>query len=231
MGSCPPYPLSLGPQLPTAPCVPLASGTPGAQLQVLSHLWSSSPLPPHSTPSLSFSSSLVLLSRSFKVVAGTAVQSNGNTSSSRPVSVIDELGCKQQKSQQKVAQPVRTRPASLTKVQSWSSRVDLETQRCSQGAWLPSSGSVILSMRFRSPLLITKWLLQPQAASSHRIHTEQKEAERGRETFSPETFHQRGESISRSLRQAYLHFCPDWVTCGLRLTSPETGPRQSFECK
>ena len=140
MGSCPPYPLSLGPQLPTAPCVPLASGTPGAQLQVLSHLWSSSPLPPNSTPSLSFSSSLVLLSRSFKVVAGTVVQSNGNTSSSRPVSVIDELGCKQQKSQQKVAQPVRTRPASLTKVQSRSSRVDLETQRCSQGAWLPSFG-------------------------------------------------------------------------------------------
>ena len=86
------------------------------------------------------------------------------------------------------------------------------------------------SMRSRSPLLITKWLLQPQAASSHRIQTEQKEAERGRETFSPETFHQRGESISRSLRQAY-YLCPDWVPCGLRLTSPETSPRQSFERK
>ena len=112
-----------------------------------------------------------------------------------------------------------------------SSRLDLETQRCSQGAWLPSFGSVILSMRSRAPLLITKWLLQPQAASSHSVHTEQKEAETGRETFSPETFHERGKSISRSLRQAYLHLCPDWVTSGLRLTSPERSPRQSFKCK
>lgn len=195
MGSCPPRPLSLGPQLPTAPCVPLASGTPGAQLQVLSHLWRSSPPPPHSTPSLSFSSSLVLLSRSFKVVAGTAVQYNGNASSSRPVSVIDGLGCKQQKSQQKVAQPVRTCPASLTKVQSRSSRVDLETQRCSQGAWLPSFSLLSPACSPGLPSSSQSGYCSPRQ-QAHTASRQNRKKQRGGEKPSPPKPFTRGAKAS-----------------------------------
>ena len=202
--SGPPHPLSL---LPTRPS---PRWDPGLQHQVLSHLWSSSLWPPRP---------LSILFGGFK--RGMWIVVWDKPVLVMDVSVMAEFGYKQQKTQIKVAQSIRTCIVSLPRSTELGDPEPVERlPDASKGPGFHPSALSSCASGPRLPFWSPSGYYSPRH-QAHKQHLRQTEKDRwGNEAFSSLTFHQGKKIIPGRTSKVNLHFCSEhWAP-------PEAGPRQ-----